>query len=721
MKKLSVELENCYGIKKLNYTFNFEIKNVNAIYSPNGVMKTSFARTFGDVSKNVESKDIIFPEENTTRKITDESGTELNPESIFVIEPYNADYRSSKVSMLLVNLILKEEYEKINIRLEQKKLELIQSLKLLTGLKNGIEERISKVFTKAEDQFYAAISRVKGEVLDEREPFFQNIEYAKIFTDKTAKLLQTTELRTKLKEYILKYDELLSNSKFFKSGVFNHTNASTIAKNLKDNGFFRANHSVNFISKSERQEIHNEEQLVEIIDKEKQEILNNSDLIRIFNEIDKLISVNDEVRKFREYLQEHVEILPALIDIDAFEDKLWISYFKSSKEIFRSLTEEYETGKNKIEEIIEQARNEATSWSEVIDIFNQRFSVPFKLSVGNQDDVILKATAPIVQFEFQGSKISRTVTESDLMAVLSIGERRALYLLNIIFEVEARKRSKVKTIFVIDDIADSFDYKNKYAIVEYLKDISRNDFFYQIILSHNYDFFRTVSSRLDMKRENKLNSEKEETGIRIKPEHYQNNPFKHWKNNLHNDNSMLISSIPLVRNIAEYSGDDEVYSVLTSLLHYKEETEKLTIKNLEEIYKNILKDKTSLKLENPEGKVIDLIFVVANETLGKPNDELNLESKIVLSIAIRMKAEMYMVSKIDNVVFWKNITSNQANELLEKYKEKFSSEYDIIQILEQVNLMTPENIHLNSFMYEPILDMSNHHLKTLYKNVLGLK
>jgi hypothetical protein len=31
--------------------------------------------------------------------------------------------------------------------------------------------------------------------------------------------------------------------------------------------------------------------------------------------------------------------------------------------------------------------------------------------------------------------------------------------------------------------------------------------------------------------------------------------------------------------------------------------------------------------------------------------------------------------------------------------------------------MTPENIHLNSFMYEPILDMSAQHLYQLYTKV----
>ena len=34
--------------------------------------------------------------------------------------------------------------------------------------------------------------------------------------------------------------------------------------------------------------------------------------------------------------------------------------------------------------------------------------------------------------------------------------------------------------------------------------------------------------------------------------------------------------------------------------------------------------------------------------------------------------------------------------------------------------MTPENIHLNSFMYEPIIDMSDEHLKKLYNDLKNL-
>jgi len=43
-----------------------------------------------------------------------------------------------------------------------------------------------------------------------------------------------------------------------------------------------------------------------------------------------------------------------------------------------------------------------------------------------------------------------------------------------------------------------------------------------------------------------------------------------------------------------------------------------------------------------------------------------------------------------------------------------------IGVLNRVILMTPETIHLNSFMYEPILDMSDEHLKQLYADVQKL-
>ena len=71
-------------------------------------------------------------------------------------------------------------------------------------------------------------------------------------------------------------------------------------------------------------------------------------------------------------------------------------------------------------------------------------------------------------FTFEDGPDTAPVEKDALMQVLSTGERKALYILNIIFEVEARKKANQETLFVFDDIADSFDYKNKYAIIQYL-------------------------------------------------------------------------------------------------------------------------------------------------------------------------------------------------------------------------------------------------------------
>ena len=35
--------------------------------------------------------------------------------------------------------------------------------------------------------------------------------------------------------------------------------------------------------------------------------------------------------------------------------------------------------------------------------------------------------------------------------------------------------------------------------------------------------------------------------------------------------------------------------------------------------------------------------------------------------------------------------------------------------------MTPENIHVNAFMYEPIIDMSDDHLRKLYCKIKALQ
>jgi hypothetical protein len=721
MQKVQIKLENCYGIKKLDSEFDYTRKKVFVVYAPNGIMKTSLAKTFQDLSKGEISGDRIYKDRATIRIIKDETGAELQKELVFVIDSYDAAYKSSRVSTLLVNKDLKEQYEETHRTINEKKETLIKELKAVSGLKTGIEETISEAIANDPKEFYRSLVRLRSEVLEERESALGDISYQRIFNDKVLALVESEEFRKNLRDYIETYDQLISKSAFFRKGIFNHNNATDIARNLKENGFFKASHSVYVTVEGGRKEVASEAELEKVIQQEKDSILKNSALAKSFEEIDKKITKNKDLKDFREYVEGNKFLLPELENLNRLKQKLWVAYLMRCKGAYKDLLDAYDKGKAEIDGIVKKAKQEATKWQEVIRIFNERFSVPFIVSMENQDDVILKSEAPNIKFEFRDSEDGPAVSivEPDLLKVLSHGERRALYILNIIFEVQARKESRQETLFVVDDIADSFDYKNKYAIVEYLRDISLEDRFYQIILTHNFDFYRTISGRFDLERENKLYTVKSIDSIKLVQETYQKNPFDHWKTNL-NKGEFLVAAIPFVRNLAEFCGFDNHYLKLTSLLHQKQDTDQLTIGELEGIVKAILQDQQSLVLENRDKKVKQLIYDLADTILGETDEIIELEKKIVLSIAIRLKAENFMIAKINDGAFVAGISNHQTFELIRKFKEMFPSEAKNINLVERVNLMTPENIHLNSFMYEPILDMSNMHLKQLYRDVSGL-
>ena len=147
--------------------------------------------------------------------------------------------------------------------------------------------------------------------------------------------------------------------------------------------------------------------------------------------------------------------------------------------------------------------------------------MPFVLRIDNQEDVILQSAQPTIAFDFKDGRENRNVNKSTLIEVLSQGEKRALYILNLLFEIEVRSQQRTPTLFVIDDIADSFDYKNKYSIVEYLQVLANTSFFKIIILTHNFDFHRTVCGRVGVYGKKRLFTIKTDEKVELTQEKYQ--------------------------------------------------------------------------------------------------------------------------------------------------------------------------------------------------------
>jgi len=182
----------------------------------------------------------------------------------------------------------------------------------------------------------------------------------------------------------------------------------------------------------------------------------------------------------------------------------------------------------------------------------------------------------------------------------------------------------------------------------------------------------------------------------------------------------LIATIPFARNLFEYTKgiENDNYIKLTSLLHIKSDSFTITIKDLEEIFNRIFDN--DISLNDKDKPVINLIFEHADYLLKDTDTHIKLQNKIVLSIAIRLKAETFMINKINNSDKTTEFTKNQTYQLIELYQQELKDDSLILELLERVNLMTPENIHINSFMYEPILDMSDEHLKRLYTDISAL-
>lgn len=56
MDHVKVDLKNCYGIKSFQREFDFTKTRAYALYAPNGVMKSSLARTFQDAAAQKPSE-----------------------------------------------------------------------------------------------------------------------------------------------------------------------------------------------------------------------------------------------------------------------------------------------------------------------------------------------------------------------------------------------------------------------------------------------------------------------------------------------------------------------------------------------------------------------------------------------------------------------------------------------------------------------------------------
>lgn len=738
--KLSIKLKNCFGISKLEKEFDFK-NNINSvlIYAPNGTMKSSFAKTMLYISKLnlLEAKrpqkpcDLLDETKVATYEVKFD-GVDIPAENIYVMNG-DDDIKdtSEKISTLLASGDLKQEYDSIYKSLDEEKKAFLRILKGVSQCHNCENELVDTFKEDESEDMFDVLCRIKDE-LEQNHPNF-SFEYNDIFDKKGNVKKFLDKNKDLLNEYITRYNNLVSQSDFFSnhsSGAFGTYQAEQIISALGGNGFFYAKHKL-FLSKKEDdngREIQSKEELERIYKEELEKIAEDDDLKATLQKFDRAIAANDEVRKFKNIIVNNSHLIPYLSDYEKFRKETWYGYLHSIIDSVRALLESYDSKKTQLDEIRQKASDESKIWKGIIKLFNERFFVPFKAILKNQKDVILKEETPVVVFRYKNK--SKSYEKNQILKVLSKGEQRALFILQFLFEIECRKkRCNDNQLIILDDISDSFDYKNKYAIIEYIKDINEQYSNLKIIvLTHNYDFYRTVHSRLYPEPITYMALKKDNNKIELKPGKYVKNVFTRVMTQGVKDenNAVFVSIIPWVRNIVEYTKTESSadFMKLTSCLHIKSDTNTTLVKDVYQIISNNVEQcKGVTNYSTDTTPIKDFIYQVADTLEIKRNlDEIALENKTVFAMAIRLKLEEKMISLLTGYETEINaISENQTSELVNMLKEYKSDDYNNMKsIIEKVNMMTPENIHVNSFMFEPLIDLSVVHLKELYAKVKSL-
>ena len=724
MNVIEIQLENCFGIGKLDHKFDFTRFSTGSflIYAPNGTMKTSFAKTLDLISKNdvkAMPSDRVYDNRATTYKILAD-GSSMPTESILVVNAEDNSYdTSTKISAFIASKELKKKYDEIYSELGDKKSEYLKNLKQVSQSTDCEAEFINVYSQSPKDTFFELLSTISKSLVD--KPASYSFRYNDIFDKKGNVKKFLDKNQSLLAQYIGNYNDLLSKSTFFKgsSNSFGTVQANELLKSTEDNSYFEAGHRFTL---SDNVEIKSVEELQSLVQKEITSIVNDEKLKKSFDQVDKSIGANAELRSFKSAIEKDNFLLVELEKYEDFRKKVWLNYISILTNETLELVRFYKSKKAEIEDIIKEAKKEFAIWAEIIKTFNERFYVPFEIKLVNQEDVVLKEETANLEFDYKDpNQVPVRKDKNSLLSILSKGELRSFYILQFLFDVESRKQQNLRTFLVLDDIADSFDYKNKYAIIEYIKELHQNPAFKLIILTHNFDFYRTVASRLSLNWDAAYMVVKDDNReIKLLQGKYRKDVFTNFKQHL-SDQKVFVSIIPFVRNLIEYTeGSMSMgYALLTSCLHLKANTSTITCADILSLIHTNFSSTTSQSIAFSTKPIKDLVYETADLIeLENPVNEILIENKITLSIAIRLKAEEHMMSKIPNSNTL-TITSNQTTELLKHFKIT-NSDRPTWTILERVNLMTPENIHVNAFMYEPLIDISVFHLVDLYKKVKQL-
>lgn len=740
MKKVQIKIQDAYGIGAFDHEFDFDYSTVrgsghtsiehsqtNIVYARNGTMKTSLAKALDNFAKSMPVSDPVHSRMASVEVLAD--GSPIAAEGVFVVKSEEEYFESDGMSLLLADKTSQERYAEIMADLNAARTELFEA----TGRTIGIRGTVDKVIERFDADFdiqgsdrQARLLSMKTEVEAAREEY-KGIDYKMIADKKVTEFLDKPSTQTMLRDYVDIYEKILEGSEYFQEGAFDYLNAFDVQKSLDKNNFMKPDVG-NWVTLKKKdgatEEVKSIDELRGRYETDKNRIFETLEKQEQYRKFDDALGKNAELRGLQTWVRGHKELVSYLRDYKNARKQLWYAHFLDHKESYGNFATVYEAHKDELKSLVEASRSLETEWRQVVDDFKASFRPPFDMRVANKEDVILRQERPVIILTYKDDRggIDREL-DADILyrQVLSKGERRALYILCVMFELHMRVLSGKESLIVFDDIADSFDYRNKYAIIEYLHDISfdSSNKIHMILLTHNYDFFRAFRMRccIHWNTSTKALEARRKKGVITLSGGVHTNEFKRVKQLSNNDTNAMLTLIPLVRNIIEYGSGGADFAKLTSVLHVKGDSSNFTMTDVCDIIEASIAG-LDLSAHKNNMTAQKKILETAELIITSYDDEM--EHKVILSMATRILAETYIKDRFTADGKSLGECSEQTGQWSGKFAREYPSETEARKVLRSVNIVTPELLHINAFMYEPIIDMSSDEVAETYKAMRDL-
>lgn len=718
-------LENVYGITKVYGANN--LKRNSVIYAPNGTAKSSIAdalQLIGDEKNDISStKDVygLLPNPTFDIDVDGNSCTETNRVPFKVVKYSGVNEFALVSEGNYANLVASPNVSN----------QIATAIRQISSAINNIQTLIDGQFpTKnGSSEYREALSIIANTSVNDPDLYLKLVQNVNLATSPLT--ITVTEkmfvelVSNKVKEICL-LDSVVNNA----TQYFQITNNITINENRPS--YFDNNFTLDKLQdlhKNAKKNKYYNDSTPErklyidgtVYDEVGIETLINSEISRVYgstqakNTFDEIAKAFKNKSRVVTILKENPILISKLNNYSAMIKELFITIINPVISNIQILLDNISIHQTAIQTLKDNYNADDNHLTKIWNDFNSRFKFKkFDLRIDNEFNAVIGKEFPVFVKYIPGTNI-RVTNPKELR--FSTGEIKTFNLINFIISVEALRECHTSITIILDDAVDSFDYKNKYGIIDYLVDIKDDPNIQLIILTHNFDFYRSAIMALGNDVGQYFayrNSNNEINFYDTSGNRYLLSVanFNAWKNSP--SISQYFALIPFSRNVLQLStrSSNPIVQSINEYIHYENTLETKHISNLDSILQPNMNINKPTNLNGTDKYLFELNRLIEKILSGSISvNETDLEYKISMGLYVRIFLERYLYLNYErntgNPPVITDVTRKTRLLIQANYPYMTSEEKKYVL---EANVISPAYAHINSFMYEPLIDVGTSEL-----------